>query len=80
MFIRIFDGIYNFDEVSGVTRDGKNLNIHMKTEKGWKITCDDEEHALSLLDFVSSRIVLPGNDFVENCRLATKVVEENTND
>ena len=59
MFIRIFSMIVNFDEFSGVTMDGKTLNIHVKNKQGWEITCEDEEHALSLLDFMSSRIVLP---------------------
>ncbi len=80
MFIRIMDGVYNMGKVTGVNREGLKLTFHFINGKGAEIHCEDEKQALSPMDFVSSRAVLPGNDFMINCRLAIKLVGEQKND
>lgn len=76
MFIRILDAIYNMDKVNAVNIEGKEVTMHFTNGKGVSIQCDSEKQAKTIMDFCSSRVVLPGNDFVVNCRLASMVIDE----
>lgn len=80
MFIRIFDVIYNMDKVNAVNIEGKKVTMHCTNGKGVSIQCDSEKQAKMILDFCSSRVVLPGNDFVVSCHLASMVIDEVKNE